>query len=64
MKLLFYTTILLVLLLVSCKRQSITKLKPTYNKGGYTLSIIKNKGLRDNISISGNFRDVESKELI
>jgi hypothetical protein len=66
MKLQFRITILilLALFLFSCKKQSIAKLKPTYNKGGYILSIIKNKELGANISISGNFRDIENKELI
>jgi hypothetical protein len=62
--LLFQTFILVVLFLISCKKQSITKLKPTYNKGGYTLSITKSKWFEADISITGNFRDTESKELI
>lgn len=63
MKFLYYIFIFL-LLITSCKKQAIEKLKPTYNKGGYSLNIIKSRGAFDDILISGYFRDVNDKELI
>jgi hypothetical protein len=53
----------IILLIISCQQNLHGSLKPTYNKGGYTLSINKRNGL-STISVSGEFRDVESNTLI
>lgn len=50
---------------ISCTYQSLSSIKPTYNKGGYTIAITDSKkGIENNIVITGQFRDVETDKPI
>ncbi len=50
---------------ISCRNQPLSAIKPTYNKGGYTISITSNKKKAENsIVISGQFRDIETDKPI
>lgn len=52
-------------IVISCAYQPLSSIKPTYNKGGYTMSITNSKKRTENsIVVRGQFRDVETNNPI
>jgi|GEM_PF-2138145 len=43
--------------IMSCRTEKLSKIKPTNNKGGYTISILKDRSLKDSVVIYGYVHD-------
>ena len=58
-----YPTVLY--LIISCQTRNLSQIKPTYNKGGYTISISKNELMKEDSSIVyGYIKDYTDKNLL